>query len=263
MGVKRILIVDDDETVLYMLENSLTKLGDDYQVATVSSGPQAIERVQEQVFDLVLADFMMPGITGIDLARVVRQVSPQTAVVLMTAYGTNRLKDTSKYVGVDGYLDKPFTVEELFKVLNRVTNRRQPPEGEETPAHASADQPLRKNLQNLLVNANARCVLLLNAAGKLIEVVGQADDTETAGIGEFVAVNFAAAQQFTADLSRQSTFKSSYYEYNDYNIYIYNVDDQFLLAVVFGTALKAGVVWFYTKQTAAVLAHFLEHHPGV
>ena len=60
---------------------------------------------------------MMPTITGVDLARAIRKVSPNTQVVLMTAYGTRRLRDTTKIVGVDAYLDKPFTFDEIHRVV--------------------------------------------------------------------------------------------------------------------------------------------------
>jgi CheY-like chemotaxis protein len=117
MSSKRILIVDDDQTMLYMLEHSLTRLGPDYEIITVMDSTEALEQVEQQSFDLVVADYMMPKITGVDLATAIHKVSPDTQVVLMTAYGTSRLRDTTKFVGIDGYLDKPFTIDEIHEVI--------------------------------------------------------------------------------------------------------------------------------------------------
>ena len=113
MDEKRILIVDDDQTMLYMLEHSLSRLGADYEIITVMDSTEALEQIQQQSFDLVVADYMMPKITGVDLATAINKISPDTQVVLMTAYGTSRLRDTTKIVGIDGYLDKPFTIDEI------------------------------------------------------------------------------------------------------------------------------------------------------
>lgn len=260
MNKKRLLIVDDDTAVLNMLKASLSKLDKEYQISIAPDGVEAMNLVQSQSFDLVLADYMMPGITGIDLARVVRKVAPHTAIILMTAYGTNRLKDTSKYLGIDAYLDKPFTVEELYKIVKNTMDSGASEisfEPVAAPEAASTGQPLRKNLQSLQVNANARCVLLLYATGQIIEVVGQIDDLEIDTVGKFVAANFNSALELTQARGNQSAFKSGYFEWDTENIYVYNLNDEFLLAVVFRAEQKPGMVWFYTRQTAGVLSSFL------
>ncbi len=260
MADKRLLIVDDDTAVLNLLKTSLTKLSSEYQISIASDGVKAMSLIQNQSFNLVLADYMMPGITGIDLARMIRKVSPRTTIILMTAFGTNRLKDTSKYLGIDAYLDKPFTVEELYKIVQNTTNSDSSTfefDPATTPEIASPGQPLRKNLQSLQVNANARCVLLLNAAGQIVEVVGQIEDSDIDNVSKFVITNFDSALELSRAQGSQSGFKSGYFEWDDENIYAYNLNNEFLLAVVFRAEHKPGMVWFYTRQTAEVLSGFL------
>ena len=259
MDSKRVLIVDDDQTMLYMLEHSLKRLGAEYEITTVMDSTQALEQVQQKSFDLVVADFMMPKITGVDLATAIRKISPDTQVVLMTAYGTSRLRDTTKIVGIDGYLDKPFTVDEIHKVIRNTVQIAQQGEDFSAPADTlPPDEAIRGHLEVLLVNASARTVLLLNEAGDPIHVVGQATDSEVASIGMFVAKNFMAAAELANTLGSRSIFKSSYYEGSDFNLYAYDVNSQFLLAVVFESGHKPGVVWFYAKQTAAALTELLD-----
>jgi len=260
MVEKRLLIVDDDISLLNMLQTSLSQLDRTYQVSIASDAVQAMNLVQDQPFDLVLSDYMMPGMTGIDLARAVRQVAPHTAIILMTAYGTNRLKDTSKYLGIDAYLDKPFTVEELYEIVKNAVDPDAASRNFDpavAPESASVGQPLRKNLQSLLVNANARGVLLLYVTGQIIEVAGQVDDPEIDRVGKFVTANFNSALALTQAGGSQSAFKSGYFEWDSENIYVYNLNNQFLLAVIFRSEQKPGVVWFYTRQTAEVLSTFL------
>jgi CheY-like chemotaxis protein len=264
MSGKRILIVDDDKTILHMLKKSLSSLGPVYQIDTTIDSTEALEQVRNQSFDLVVADYMMPGITGIDLARAIRKISPDTRIVLMTAFGTAPLKDTTKYIGVDGYIDKPFTFEEICEVIeNTVQLASQEKDLPGADDGSTFNQSLRGHLQGLQVNTSARCVLLLNSQGDPVQVVGRTDDLEIASIGKFVAANFQAARELAERLGRQSTFKSNYHEGDKHNIYAYDINGKFLLAVLFGAQHKPGVVWFYTRQAATELAQVLSQSTSV
>lgn len=256
---KPILIVDDDAAILQMLAESLKSLGVEYPIVTAMSSTEALEKIERQTFAVVIADYMMPGITGIDLARAVRKISPDTQVVLMTAYGTARLRDTTRYVGVDGYLDKPFTVDELHAIIQNAV--RMPPPAKNSSENgepANLDEAIHRNLEGLLVNTNARSVLLLKSGGNLVQVVGQGGHVEVTGIGAFVAANFQAAKKLAHTLGSRSVFKSSYFEGDDYNLYTLDITDRFLLAVIFEKERRPGVVWFYTKQAAATLRQLFD-----
>ncbi len=263
VGNKRILIVDDDKNILYMLENSLTQIGADYQILTTMDSSEAIELIQKYTFDVVVADYMMPGITGVDLARAIRRVSPDTQVILMTAYGTTRLKDTTKFVGIDGYVDKPFSIDEIHAVIQEtVKMARQQEAPGEIEAAPDFHREIRGQLEVLQVNTNARCVLLLDAHGTSVLTIGRVSDLERNRIGIFVVKNFAAAMELADTLDSHSVFKSSYYEGDYYNLYAYQVNEHYHLAVVFESLHKPGVVWFYTNQTATALAQILGLTPS-
>jgi CheY-like chemotaxis protein/predicted regulator of Ras-like GTPase activity (Roadblock/LC7/MglB family) len=258
MDNKRVLIVDDDQSIARLLKYSLEKLGTDYEIVTAVNSFDALDEVEKQAFDLVVVDYMMPGLTGIDVARAVRRISPDTQVVLMTAYGTQRLRDTTKYLGLDGYIDKPFTLEEIRDVVKHAVDlTRQEPDQDGADKHAWG-RTVNKYLQKLQVNTNARCILLLDPAGHPIQVVGQTNNLEIASVGSFVAANFLAAAELARMLGSHAIFKSSYHEGDEYNIYTYDVNGKFLLAVVFEKKLKPGVIWFYTKQMASILTRLLE-----
>jgi CheY-like chemotaxis protein len=115
----RILIVDDDPSVLDMLRASLAQPGDDYQVICTNGGLSALRQVEEGSFDLLLTDYQMPGMNGLDLARAVRRIAPGTRVVLMTAYGDNaRLQDRIRALELDGCLRKPFSLRQLREIVH-------------------------------------------------------------------------------------------------------------------------------------------------
>lgn len=259
MAQKPILIVDDDPSILQMLAESLKSLGAAYQIFTATSSTEALDKIEEQSFAVIIADYMMPGITGIDLARAVLRLSPGTQVILMTAYGTSRLRSTVQFVGVDGYLNKPFTVDELHQVIQKTMQageQVQPPV--EAEAIPDLSQAIREHLEELQVDTGARCVLLFSLEGEPIQQVGQINKLEVDSIGTFTAVTFQAAAKLADTLGSWSVFKSSYHEGDNHNLYAYDIKGQFLLAVVFEMKQRPGVVWFYTKQAVVSLTRLLD-----
>jgi CheY-like chemotaxis protein/predicted regulator of Ras-like GTPase activity (Roadblock/LC7/MglB family) len=257
MSQKRILIVDDDKDILRMLEYSLKKLGPDYKVMTVRDTITALNQIEEEPVDLVVVDYMMPGITGIDLARAVRQISPETQVVVMTAYGTTGLRNTAKYLGLDGYIDKPFSLEKIREIVKRAVDRTsQVLEEVETAENYLPHDAIRRQLEGLQANTGARCVLLVSSDGHLVQVVGQIEGMKISSISALVAANFIAAAELASLLGNRAVFKSSYHEGEDFNIYAYDVNREFLVAVVFDAKRKPGAVWFYTKQAVTPLARY-------
>ena len=260
---KRVLIVDDDKEILMMLEFALKKLGPDYEIVTAIGSVEALNRVEKEgPFDLVVTDYVMKEITGVDLAQGVRHISPTTPVVLMTAYGTRRLRDTTEILGFDGYLDKPFTVQKIRGIVKHLIQSGRvatdTPRPEEAPV---AGKDIQGHLKVLQANINARCVLLLRSDGYPVHVVGQTSNLRVPNISALIAANFMSAGELANLLGNQRVFKSSFHEGDDYNVYAYNVNGVFLLAVVFDANRKPGVVWFYTKQTAVALAPMLSR-PG-
>jgi len=114
----RILIVDDDPSILDMLRDSLALSDEDYQVTCTGGGPSALQQLEEGSFDLLLTDFQMPGMNGLELARAARRMAPGTRVVLMTAYGDGaRLQDRIHALALDGCLRKPFSLGELREMV--------------------------------------------------------------------------------------------------------------------------------------------------
>ncbi len=284
MNVTRILVVDDDKSVLRMIEYGLQRLGSDYQIYTAKDMDGALKLIENQHIDLVITDYMMPGLTGIDLARAVHHLSPSTQIVLMTAYGTEKLRDTSNHVGFDGYIDKPFDIEKIREIIRAAKNaknaknaKRGKPvavdatesaavavaETTETTESAPPDTPpaeprsITELLQALQVNAGARAVLLINSQGDLVKITGQIDQARAASIAALAASTFLHTAELSSLLGNKRVFKSGFYEGDAYNIYICDVNQNALLAVVFDIKLRSGVVWFYTKQAAAELAPLL------
>jgi CheY-like chemotaxis protein len=125
MGKRRILIVDDDPLMLQMLEDGIALYFHDYQVVCETDGRAALKQLEQAPFDLLLTDYHMPGMNGLELAQVVRQAWPRIPVVLMTAHGSGeQLLATSQPLELSSYLQKPFSMVQMRDVLHGCMDRR-------------------------------------------------------------------------------------------------------------------------------------------
>ena len=127
----RTLIVDDEAGIRFFLEEALQRVG--HTVATASSGEEALDRLRETRFDLIMLDLMLGGrVDGMRVLESVKWRWPATVVIILTAHGSLESSLAAIREGVDGYLLKPVEPEELWQVvdgaLNRQSRRAQAPE---------------------------------------------------------------------------------------------------------------------------------------
>ena len=114
----RILIADDEQVQREMLEGFLVKQG--YGVGIAADGSQALEKFKGGAFDLVLTDYRMPGMDGIQLLKELKRLNPEVMVVVLTAFGTVGTAVAAMKEGAYDYLDKPIDLDELLLLIQRV-----------------------------------------------------------------------------------------------------------------------------------------------
>ncbi len=118
----RILVVDDDRIILDSLGEFLRLEGYEIQIATSFDG--AVQVIDRQPVDLIISDVNMPGGNGFELLYVVRRKSPETAVIMMTAYGTIESAVEAMRMGAYDYLTKPIIDEELNVCVERALSQQ-------------------------------------------------------------------------------------------------------------------------------------------
>ena len=259
---RQLLIVDDEYEILKALANYISKLCDEYTVDTANCGADALEKVKEKPYELIITDYMMPTMDGLELAKAVREVSPETKVVLVTAYGSNELRSSVAELRLEGYIDKPFNMAQIREIVEDAIGSVSS-SNEDQLDMQGLGEPLRHHLNVLQQNSGASCVLLLSANGYMVETAGVTSGMDTSNISALVAANFAASSELARILKSNSVFKSSFHEGPEYNIYAHDVDGDYLLAVIFGSETKPGAVWHYTKQTAAELVSILAEQKDI
>ncbi len=117
----RILVVDDEEIVL---KSCLRILGSDFQVDTATNGPDALRRVEERPYDLVILDIMMPEMDGIEVLQRIKEAHPDIDVVMITGLAEINIAVRAMKLGAFDYLPKPFEPDQLKLVLERALERR-------------------------------------------------------------------------------------------------------------------------------------------
>jgi len=116
--LKRILIVDDEETLTFSLYQSFIMSKENYEVVTAATGNEAWDKFSQNPFDVVISDITMPGITGIELLKRIKRERPQTHVVIITAYGSDEKKEEAMTHGAFRYLEKPFEIKALKEMIS-------------------------------------------------------------------------------------------------------------------------------------------------
>ena len=119
----KILIVDDEEIVLMSCKRSLS--GDDFAVDTVMDGWEALKKIDDLDYDVVILDIMMPKCDGMEILQHVKERHPGVEVIMMTGLSQVQTAVKAMKLGAFDYLPKPFDPDELLHVVRRALERRQ------------------------------------------------------------------------------------------------------------------------------------------
>ena len=135
MGKLNILLVDDDRNLVMTLSYGLLKaLGEAISVAICFSGSEALSLLATQAFDVVVSDYNMPGPSGLELLKRIKQDYRETNLVLITAYGTDALEEGVRQLG-GGYITKPFEPSFLVQMIKGLIQSEETKGNPETASH--------------------------------------------------------------------------------------------------------------------------------
>lgn len=141
----RILIVDDNESLRRSLSLILAREG--YTVATAQDGPEAIKLAEQQPFNVIFMDIKMPVMDGVQTYKEIKQIRPEAAVIMMTAYAVEDLVQDALKEGAFAVVYKPADLDQILTLINRVMERK---EGAFILV-VDDDENICKTLSNILV----------------------------------------------------------------------------------------------------------------
>jgi len=142
---RKILVVDDEITVCKSIKQSI--LREEYAVDTALSGEEALEKDDENRYDLIISDLMMPGMSGMDLLKALKKRREEVMIIMITGYPTIKTAVDSIRLGAFDYIPKPFTPNELRSLVSRAFKKV---ESEEKPGHRPPETKIPSGLYYMI-----------------------------------------------------------------------------------------------------------------
>ena len=118
LAMRRIIRAEDDESMRCFLERALTRA--DYDVVSFNNGVEALERLKEEPFTLLLTDIVMPRMDGIELARRASELDPDLKIMFITGFAAVTLSNSSEAPNDARVLSKPFHLKDLVDEVERL-----------------------------------------------------------------------------------------------------------------------------------------------
>lgn len=199
----RVLVVEDEGSMREVL--SMLLAGEGYSVVAAENGASGIELIEKDIFDLIITDIKMPGASGFDVLKKAQDVTPETPVIMITAFGTVESAIEAMKLGAYDYINKPFKIDEIRIIVGNALDRRRLKAEvsilrKQVRASCDVENIVGKspNMQELMgivqkVAQNSSNVLIGGESGTGKELVAAAihNLSPRAG-GNFVAINCAA-----------------------------------------------------------------------
>ena len=133
----RVLLVEDDKNLCFILKSSLEQMIGGYEVETAANGEEGLKRLAEGKFDVIVSDVEMPVMDGMTMVRHIREHHPQVAIIFITGLTTARDVINGYQSGADFYIKKPFLPEELDAHIQAVLKVKQSAAAPETAEKSS------------------------------------------------------------------------------------------------------------------------------
>jgi CheY-like chemotaxis protein len=249
---KRILVVDDEESVAFFLAENLAELSSGYQVETANSGEEALSKMVARTFDLVVTDLRMPGINGLELIERARKRSPHTRLILMTAYGNLRVEATAYQLGACRYLAKPFQIQQLVSAVQSALAEVKAPGRDVLFLSDERFDQIAQCLADLRFEVNAQCILLADVSGQMLAHVGSTQGVDLQVLLSLIGGSFATAFEMARHLGEERALTLNYHEGKHLDIYSANVNEDLFVVLLFDKphqSSRIGMVWLYTRRT--------------
>jgi len=202
-SISRILVVDDEQSVTDAFEIILVDQGHDVNTADTVAG--ALKLIHERAFDLVFTDLRLPDATGIDLLAQIKELCPETEVILMTAHGSLDVTIEAIKKGAYYYLEKPFTPDQLIMLTERALQLRAIKSENRTLKQTLAGEneafgiigrtaKMRRIYQTIRATANSEAAVLIEGeSGTGKELIATAFHFQSSrATRPFIAINCAA-----------------------------------------------------------------------
>jgi CheY-like chemotaxis protein len=119
----KILLIDDDKWIRDSL--SLFFEGEGYLLVACETGEEGLETLRDQTYDIIIVDYKLPGMDGLEFLRRIEELHPGSMKVLVTAYKEDKVIAEANRIGVDDFIEKPFTAKTIEESLSRLIEKQE------------------------------------------------------------------------------------------------------------------------------------------
>ncbi|MEW5939174.1 MAG: response regulator [Chloroflexota bacterium] len=176
MTLPRILLVDDQRDILRLLHSTLDTLGHEFEIFEAPSGEEALLMATTRKVDLLVSDYKLPGLTGVELLAKMRSRNPDMKSILITAATDRKARDEMRNAGAIATFDKPIPLADFLDVVERSLGLKRtisPPEDEKLDTGTKSLSGLMAGLRKKI---DAQAVFLLSDRGRVMERAGDLYD---------------------------------------------------------------------------------------
>ncbi|MEM7030398.1 MAG: response regulator [Chloroflexota bacterium] len=256
---KLVLVVDDHYHTGLLLKTAIENMDQGYEVTLANDGFEALDIIRQTNFDLVLTDYSMPGMDGLELIDAIVALVPNTTIMVTTGVESASLKQLFVEKSVESVLYKPFTIENLELQIKETLEQPKKTELVIETSFSPQVPDLKTNdinstLLELCRNTGAFSCFLVDANGFLILEVGGDEQTPIQMLASLTAANALATAEVSSLLGNRTPFRSTIHEGEVYNVACYMLDNDTQLVIVFRKQTKVGLVQHYARQAIKILA---------
>ncbi len=263
MTETRILIVDDQSEIRLALQMSIKRMGAQYIVVTASDGFEALDILQEEPFDLVITDYMMPGMDGLELVESIRTLSPNTQLIVISGLQEETLNDSLDEANISYFLSKPFSKRDIQETVQEALSETVAMQHTSPlPAKAPIDSRVNGYLNELRYHTGAHSCLIVESLGYIIAAEGGDENMPLDSLASLMAANAQATAEVSRLMGNSEPFQATIHKGKRFNVASYILEEGQILVVVFGKQVKIGLVQHYARQIAPNLSAVLPAPPS-
>lgn len=181
---KRILLVEDQRESAQVIQAGLESLQEAFFVTHVTSAEEALKALDKSIYDMLIADVLLPGISGLELMARFRRRNPATKVILVSGVHDSEIRKQVARAGAEAFFFKPVEMADLLDAVERIFGIAKsflPPElsvAKDVPGPAKPSEKISLQLSELRFNLQAFSVALLNERGQILARAGALPDAQ-------------------------------------------------------------------------------------
>ncbi len=264
---KRVLVVEDDPALAELFKQGVAIEGS-HELVVTETAEEALERFQENTFDLAIVDYKLPQMNGLELIAAIRELDTATQFIVVSGYRDEEMEATAERLGVFQIFGKPFYIMDFRETVNKALTQPRvvaPSPAPSRPAAAPVPPPPQPApaptrsvdvghlLDDLARELNAACVLLTDAQGRLALHRGSLGSAEAHQLCDLAWRSFAVAEEVGTLLGEREKPHHTSQEGDTYHVYSFTVGDGRILTIAYDASTPIGMVRYRTRQAVQAI----------